>query len=180
MRTIAIVATLLLSNVAHADALTEACEDEDVPTEVECASEPEVYADSFCALLTHEPRKAIKQLSKALVANRTLNNPNRYYFDPRTGAEPGTYIQLLRPWMKRQNADGVADWRVLRRYGGCKALFAITSLDIEERPLPLFEVVIYHEECDRRYPVNGWFWPNNNTWGVDADVIVRGFEGCEK
>ena len=74
--------------------------------------DPQRDADDWCKLAYNEPHKARRQVSKAVSLVRTQNNPNRFYFDPKTGAPPGLYIQLLRPWMVTQNAAGTHDWRV--------------------------------------------------------------------
>ena len=73
-----------------------------------------LHADDFCALLAHKPAAARQHLSTAIQRNRAANNPNRLYFDPKTGSPAGLYIQLLRPWMAEQNAAGTHDWRVVQ------------------------------------------------------------------
>ena len=84
-------------------------------TEAQYATNPLAYADDFCALANFNKIAAARQLSKAVAQVRSANNRNRFYFDPKMGAEPGLYVQLLRPWMKAQNAAGIADWQVLQR-----------------------------------------------------------------
>ena len=66
-------------------------------------------ADDFCKLARHEPHKARRQFNKAVAMVRRFSNPNRFYFDPRHGADAG-FIQLRRDWMAE------AGWEVAR-YG---------------------------------------------------------------
>ena len=82
---------------------------------------PDVYnardhADNFCALATHQPRAAVAQLNKMISTTRARTNPNRHYFDPRTGSGD-VYLQLLQPWMQEENAEGRAEWKVVRQSG---------------------------------------------------------------
>ena len=66
-------------------------------------------ADDFCKLAQHEPHKARRQFNKAVAMVRRFSNPNRFYFDPRHGADAG-FIQLRRDWMAE------AGWMV-RHFG---------------------------------------------------------------
>lgn len=69
-------------------------------------------ADDWCKLAHNEPHKAKRQLAKAVALVRGENNPNRFYFDPKQGSQPGLYIQLLRDWMK--DDEGRPRWKATR------------------------------------------------------------------
>lgn len=73
--------------------------------------DPSRDSDDWCKLAYHEPFRARRQLAKAVAMVRSRNNPNRFYFDQKTGAPDGLYIQLLRPWMREEN-DAGSKWRV--------------------------------------------------------------------
>lgn len=118
MRTIIVfVTTLLLPAVATAQdfSLSRICEGADVPTEQEYTDNPIAHADNFCALALYAPANAKAQLDKMIRTTRAQENRNRHYFDPKHGGKPGLFIQLLRPWMREENASGAANWRVIRR-----------------------------------------------------------------
>ena len=64
--------------------------------------------DDFCHLWAQGNHQGMRNaLSIAIRTARAAENPNRYYFDRKRGAERGAFIQLKRPWM----GD---DWQVLR------------------------------------------------------------------
>ena len=113
--TIALLAALAAPAFAHDGDLTlgSLCAQADVPTQAEY--DPRTHADNFCALATHEPGKAVAQLGKMIATTRARTNPNRHYFDPRTGSDD-TYIQLLTDWMVEENDEG-REWKVIRQSG---------------------------------------------------------------
>lgn len=118
MKTITIILALVLSASAFAQApagltLGSLCATADVPSADEYNAQ--THADNFCALATHEPSKAVAQLGKMIRTTRARENRNRFYFDPKRGADPRVYIQLLRPWMVEQNVTGNHDWQIFRR-----------------------------------------------------------------
>ena len=64
--------------------------------------------DDFCHLWAQGNHQGMRNaLSIAIRTARAAENPNRYYFDRKRGAERGAFIQLKRPWMDD-------DWQVLR------------------------------------------------------------------
>lgn len=126
---LATLAVLLgASAFAQSPSFAEVCESQDIPTVAEYESNPGAYADNFCALATYAPQRAARQLNSMIALVRRHNNPNRYYFDPKTGSPPGLYIQLLRSWMAEQNAAGVADCRE----GGRGATQSSASINARE------------------------------------------------
>ena len=96
-KAIALVAAIVATTTG-ANELTEACAG-NAPSATEYRNNPKDYADDFCALWLHERSKALRQLNKALKTNRVINDPNRWYFNPKNhpNAEP---IQLRRSWME--------------------------------------------------------------------------------
>ena len=107
--TLALIAAAVVAGFpasTWAQSLADICATETLPTMAEYESNPTAYADNFCALATYAPQRAASQLNKTVSLVRQANNPNRHYFDPKSGVSAGTYIQLLRPWMT------AAGWRV--------------------------------------------------------------------
>ena len=96
-KAIALVATIV-SVAAFGDDMTQACAG-NAPSATEYRNNPKLHADNFCALWLHERSKALRRLSQSVKTNRVINDPNRWYFNPKNhpNAEP---IQLRRPWME--------------------------------------------------------------------------------
>ena len=88
----------VVATTTGANELTEACAG-NAPSATEYRNNPKDYADNFCALWMHERSKALRQLSQSVKTNRVINDPNRWYFNPKNhpNAEP---IQLRRSWME--------------------------------------------------------------------------------
>ncbi len=115
---------------------------------VEYRANPGAHSDDFCALARFgDAHKAARQLNKSIRITRRFENPNRYYFDrsrnDNGGYEDASFIQLLRPWMADENADGVAQWRVSR------------TVDVWRELHPTAAVLIHDESvrwpCTRAY-----------------------------
>ena len=144
---IAALLTVALSASASAQGLLDAiCDDASrrgaTATEAEYRDDPLAHADDFCALARFEPHKAAAQLGKMIRTTRGRENPNRFYFDPKRGADSGTYIQLLRPWMQEQNETGEWKWRIFQRtlYGAALADYDRSDVP-HEHPINLDRLV---------------------------------------
>ena len=135
--------------------LAAICATADVP-DTRAEYDPVEHSDNFCALAAYEPHKARRQLDKSIRITRRLENPNRYYFDPRRNGSTG-HIQLLRPWMADENAQGTARWALRRHEEDREGGGWLVWLRIIDESAP--------EGCARAYILALSVWGGSFFWG---------------